>query len=392
MGLLVISFDAVGDKIFEQMANSNDYPNIAKFKQNAYYQGGVKTIFVSNTYPIHTSVSTGKYPKDHNIISNLLPQNKNGEYPWAQMSGLIKSKTIWESAKEKGLTTAAFLWPVTCGAKIDYNLPEVHLLNGQSRIFRHLLYGSKFFQIYSMLKFRGHLKNMKNIETLQPQLDNFTTAVAANLISRKNIDLACVHLIAYDHICHLVGPKSIDLEIAKKSLDKNLGILLNSWNGIVMIFSDHSQLMVNECINLNLLNELYFDKHIEFKTNKKNSKVDLYNDFLQLGGCAFGNKLPLNIEDKNWFGRYLTQQEMEESGYNKKYKFGFSAKEGFSFSEKTFKGDHGYPVNYNEYGVFYAVNKEIKYKNKLKSSIFDVSAIIAKELGLDMDILNEYGI
>lgn len=27
--------------------------------------------------------------------------------------------------KEKGLTTAVFLWPVTAGSKIDYNLAEI---------------------------------------------------------------------------------------------------------------------------------------------------------------------------------------------------------------------------------------------------------------------------
>lgn len=32
---------------------------------------------------------------------------------------------LYDVAKEKGLTTAAFLWPVTASSKIDYNLAEI---------------------------------------------------------------------------------------------------------------------------------------------------------------------------------------------------------------------------------------------------------------------------
>ncbi len=37
---------------------------------------------------------------------------------------------LYDVAKEKGLTTAAFLWPVTAGSKIDYNLAEIFFLIG----------------------------------------------------------------------------------------------------------------------------------------------------------------------------------------------------------------------------------------------------------------------
>lgn len=370
MPLLVISFDGISDTVFEEMAQSGQFPSISRFKGNSTYVGGVKTVFVSNTYPIHTSVSTGKLPKDHGITSNILQSMGHSNDKWAQLESLIKSKTIWQAAKEKGLKTAAFLWPVTCGAKINYHIPEVHLLKSQNRILSQLKHGSKLFQLKLFLKYRKQLAKIQNIETSQPTLDNFITASVASLLKKKKPSLTLVHLIAYDTICHEVGPNDNDkLYLAKKAMDDNLAKLLRVWKGDILIFSDHSQLSVNETINLNVL----------------------YNsNFVQMGGCAFGNNVPLNLENQYFFGRYLTKEEMHESGYAGIFAFGIAAKSGFSFGEKPVKGDHGYPTTYENYNTFYAINKEIDYKHKLKNSVLDVTAIIAKELGIDMDILQQY--
>jgi len=387
MGVLVISFDSVSDRAFQAMASdSKNYPNIAKFKKEAFYRGGIRTVFLSNTYPVHTTVSTGKLPKDHGIVSNLLPPKKNGERPWAQMAKYIKSKTIWEAAREKKLSTAAMLWPVTCGAKIDYHMPEVHPEKGQNMLFRSLLYGSALFQIFALLKHGAKLikalKSMMNGSGGQPELDAFTVAVSCDMLKAKNPDLALVHLIAYDALFHSCGSGGKELDIAGKAMDTNLGRLLeSSKHDTVIVFSDHAQLDVNENINL----------------------YGLYGGivFEQVGGSAFFNKgaenLTESLEEQPWFGRYLTKEEMEESGYAGKAAFGIAAKRGFVFSENgKYRGNHGYPVDYEDYNVFYSVkgkNFAPEQEQKwLKKSVSDITAIIAKELNLDMDILDEYGV
>jgi predicted AlkP superfamily pyrophosphatase or phosphodiesterase len=377
MSVLVISFDAVSDKVFEAMAkDSKNYPNVAKFKNEAYYAGGIQTIFVSNTYPVHTTISTGKLPKDHGIISNLLPPNKIGERPWAQMAKYIKARTIWEAAREKKLTTAAMLWPVTCGAKISYHMPEVHPEKGQNLLFRSLLYGSVFFQLSTFFKYRKKLieviKNLKHGG--QPELDNLTTSVTCDLLKKKKCDLVLVHLIAYDTLFHFSGSKGKEIEMAKKSLDDNLGRLLECWEeNTVIIFSDHSQLDVHETINLD---EIYGNAVFE-----------------QAGGCAFFHKetkgLALKIEKMPWFERFLTKEEMEESGYADKQVIGIAAKPGYAFSESSkYKGSHGYPSDYNDYNVFYCVKGknfvQHQEQNEHKKHITDITAIIAGELNLNM--------
>ncbi|MCL2382040.1 MAG: alkaline phosphatase family protein [Treponema sp.] len=382
MGVLVISFDSVGDTVFQAMAGDSErYPNVAVFRQEAYYQGGIKTVFVSNTYPVHTTVSTGRQPKDHGIISNLLPPQKNGCRPWAQMAKYIKSPTIWDAAKKKKLSTAAMLWPVTCGADIDYHMPEVHVEKGQNLLLRSLRYGSVLFQLSALFSYgAGLVKALKSIRrgsAGQPDLDNFTTAVTCGVLRRKKPDLALVHLIAYDTLFHYAGSGGREMDIAKKAMDTNLGKLLESAKDYtVIVFSDHSQIDVDENVDLSVL----------------------YGDtvFEQCGGCAFLSGEPEGLEREPWFGRYLSKEEMKESGYMYKPVFGIAAKPGYVFSENGgYKGAHGYPADYEGYRVFYGVrgNKfTAGHEHQwLKGHITDVTAIIARELGLDMDIPEEYG-
>ncbi|MCL1995712.1 MAG: alkaline phosphatase family protein [Defluviitaleaceae bacterium] len=374
MSILVISFDGVGDKAFEEMVRSGRYPNIATFSERATYIGDVESVFVSDTIPVHTTVSTGKPPKDHGIVSNHFPKTRRGELPWVQLSNLIQEKTLWDAANEKGLKTAAIPWPVTCGAKIRYNVPDFQPLKGQNKTLRQLMYGSKFFQLKSMIKHRSRLKNMEGAGNPQIQRDNFMASVATDVLKKKNPPaLTLVQLVAYNHAYRYEGADGEGLEIAKESLDENFGKLIRAWRGTTVVFSGHSQLDVHESVNLNVL----------YKDN-----------FLQRGGCAFGMSIPLDMPDQYWFGRYLTKDEIEESGYAGKYTFGVAPKPGFNFTDRTevFRGDCGYPTNYPGYSTFYAINKELDYAHKLYSSVRDVTAIIAKELGLDMDILEEYGL
>ncbi|MDR0512752.1 MAG: alkaline phosphatase family protein [Treponema sp.] len=388
MGVLVINFDSVGDAVFQEMAKDREqYPNVANFMGDSFFQGGIKTVFVSNTYPVHTSVSTGKLPKDHGVISNYRMPNKKGERSWAQMAHYITAKTIWDAAKEKNLTTAAFLWPVTCGAKIDYHVPEVHPEKGQSLLVRSLMYGSVFFQLSSIAKYRhdliAALKGMAQKSSGQPALDNFTTSASCDALKKKKPDLTLVHLLAYDTEFHYGGSECPELLTAKKSLDENLGRLLKNCSpkDTVIVFSDHSQLDVNQNINLN----------------------DLYSGafFDQAGGSAFAIKpaqsILMGMEKEPWFSRYLSKEELKESGYENKALFGIAAKAGFCFTDGIgYKGNHGYPSDYENYHVFYAVKGKNFTKGNtqpwLKKRITDVTAIIAKELELDMDILAEYGV
>ena len=365
MSLIVISFDGVKDTEFEKMAaDARRYPNIAAFMRDSRYTGDVYTTFVSNTYPIHSCISTGRHPKEHGIVSNLLGHTADGTDIWAQEAKLFTAPTIFTAAAQKGLNIGTIAWPVTCGAKsIKWNLPEVHLLPGQKRLREHMRHGSKLFQIKALLR---HRKKMMGIQ--QPYLDDFLTSVMVDLLREKKPDLAMIHLIAYDDICHKAGI-SDELDIARAALDQNLGRILQAApdDASVIIFSDHGHLNVSNNIDLapifgNLLHE-------------------------QCGGSAFFTQKIEIIEEYPWFGRLLTEEEMDVSGYASRAAFGIGAARGYSFGQGNYRANHGYPRDYDEYRVFHAVKNAKHSPHRLPfDDIRNVTAIIDQELKLGMDL------
>ena len=359
--MIVISFDGVGDEEFKHLAcNPSIYPNIAAFKAASHYRGNVKSVFVSNTYPVHTTIATGKLPRDHGIISNYVDASKSRR--WAQMTSGIKAKTIWDAAREKGLSVASIFWPVTCNANIRWNMPEVHALKKRNQLAENLRYGSRGFQIGALLRHGFRLMRFDVIG-----LDDFASAVACDLLRKKRADLILLHLLVYDITRHRVGGQANELDAARKSLDNSLGKIMDAaGERAILVFADHAHLDVFETVDLRRI----------FGAN-------LYE---QCGGSAFLRNTIDGIDKHPWFGRFLTQSEMASSGYAKKSQCGIAAKIGYCFADKPVKSNHGYPVDYAKYKTFYAIRD--KHMSDSAVPVFgdvrDITAIIAQKLGLDL--------
>ena len=71
--MIVISFDALGAADTQQFRM---LPNFSRFLENASYCFNVSSVYPSITYPAHTSIVTGCYPKNHGIINNTLIQSE----------------------------------------------------------------------------------------------------------------------------------------------------------------------------------------------------------------------------------------------------------------------------------------------------------------------------
>ena len=96
--------------------------------QQIYREGAhavaVRPVFPSLTYPGHTTIATGALPARHGITHN----REFAPVPdpaWHKESSLVKVPTIWNAVKESGGKVASVLWPLTAGADIDWNIPEI---------------------------------------------------------------------------------------------------------------------------------------------------------------------------------------------------------------------------------------------------------------------------
>ena len=390
--LLVISFDAVGDKEFNRLLQ---YPNFAAMAGRSAIVRKVKSVFLSNTYPVHTSVVTGVEPVMHGLINNTdrLPIR----HPrWWYDAKRIKVPTLWDAATKKGLKVAAILWPVTGKAKtIKWNVPESLADYGKSQVANNFRNGSKLLQLKLLVKY-GHMIDGIN----QPALDSFTTACAKDILTEKNPDLTLVHFTAYDTLCHRHGLDSKELDNALEALDKNLGILRKAAGPDcnVIVFSDHAQLPADKDI---LPNKMLAEKF--GYTSETSEGYDTSKCYFECcGGSAFFRKGKLTEEDVakvkaeiyglKGFNRFLTNEEMRQAG-RKSESFGFCASVGYTIHNfpTDEKGDHGYPLDYDSYDVFYMGSGPDFKAGEFEEggSLLDIAPLACEVLGLTIRGINE---
>ena len=84
----------------------------------------VRAIFPSLTYPSHTTMATGALPVRHGIWSNRAIEASD-DPPWLSDASLVRVPALWDAVRAAGGTTAALNWPLTKGAPIDWNVPDV---------------------------------------------------------------------------------------------------------------------------------------------------------------------------------------------------------------------------------------------------------------------------
>lgn len=126
--VVLISIDGLRPEFY--LDASWPAPQIQQMAREGVHAEGVISVFPSVTYPSHTSMVTGALPARHGIMNNqpFDPNGQTGRWYWDEAA--IAVPTLWDAARAAGAKTAAFSWPVTDGAPIDYSVPEVWALQG----------------------------------------------------------------------------------------------------------------------------------------------------------------------------------------------------------------------------------------------------------------------
>jgi predicted AlkP superfamily pyrophosphatase or phosphodiesterase len=113
-----ILVDVVG--LEEKHLDSGLLPNVAKIAENGEI-GKLEPTFPAVTSTVQASVLSGKYPREHGIISNgLYDRNTYNVSFWEQSSSLVQSQRIWDTVKKSnGIKTAVLFWQNTMYANSD---------------------------------------------------------------------------------------------------------------------------------------------------------------------------------------------------------------------------------------------------------------------------------
>jgi hypothetical protein len=96
--------------------------------QQLYREGAhataVRSVFPALTYPGHTTIVTGALPARHGIFHNKKIAAVS-DPEWVRDASLIRVPALWDAVRAGGGKTASILWPLTVGASIDWNLPDI---------------------------------------------------------------------------------------------------------------------------------------------------------------------------------------------------------------------------------------------------------------------------
>ncbi|MFC4525908.1 alkaline phosphatase family protein [Dyella halodurans] len=227
-------------------------PNLQSFITQGAYAQSVRGVLPTTTYPSHATLMTGVSPGKHGIGGNLTfdPYSKN-QRGWDWYASDIKVPTLWDAAHDAGLSTANVHWPVSVGAQVDWNLPQIWRTGTADD--RKLLAALATPGLLPALEARlGPYANGID-ENLAADQTRARFAVA--LLEARKPDFMTVYLTALDHQQHESGPDTPPSRAVLEQIDVLVGNLMQASrrvhpDGVIAVVSDHGFSPVQSDVNL----------------------------------------------------------------------------------------------------------------------------------------------
>ena len=204
---------------------------------------GMESIFPSTTYPAHTTLVTGVPPRVHGIYSHLDSRDPSAPArPWHWFARAIQVPTLWDAARDAGLKTASIGWPVSAGAAIDYNIPEIW---DPAAADPYQSYEAAAKNSTPGL-FAEVLKALPPLLPPDPTHDRLRTEAALYLWRHYHPELLLIHLVDYDDMAHHFGPSSAEAVAALERTDEEVARIRKAVgeHATFVLLSDHGFLPV----------------------------------------------------------------------------------------------------------------------------------------------------
>jgi predicted AlkP superfamily pyrophosphatase or phosphodiesterase len=191
---------------------------------------------------------TGVPPRAHGIYSHLasLDPTEKGR-PWCWFAAALRAPALWDVARVSRRRTAALSWPVSAGAAIDHNIPEIwnpaaadpHL--DFETPARHSTPGL-FAEVAQVLRpMLGPVSSGAEPGRADP--DQLRGEAAIYLWNHYRPDLLLVHFVWYDARAHACGPFSPEALAALESADRAIGTFRDAMASdpatTLVVLSDH---------------------------------------------------------------------------------------------------------------------------------------------------------
>jgi predicted AlkP superfamily pyrophosphatase or phosphodiesterase len=251
--VLIISIDGLRPAdVLDAQHRGLKLPNLEVFLTEGAHADSVRGVLPTLTYPSHTTLLTGVSPGHHGIGGNQTfdPYDKN-QLGWDWYATDIKVATLWDAAHDAGLSTASVHWPVSVGARVDWNLPQIWR-SGTSDD-RKLLAALATPNLLPALE-----------QQLGPYADGIDESLAADktrtrfavvLMESRKPYFMTTYLTAFDHEQHVSGPDTTQSRAVLEQIDSLVGDLVKASRKVhpdcvIAVVSDHGFLPVQQDVNL----------------------------------------------------------------------------------------------------------------------------------------------
>ena len=262
--LFVMSVDAL---FTENLADVRRMPGFAQILDRAAIFEHVDCVYPTLTYVCHASIMSGCWPNRHGVPHNQIldPAIEDRNWYWDYSS--MKVPTVFDFARQAGLSTASVGWPVTAGAEpIDANVPEVWEADASvwgdeellaSRLDAIYEKGCSPFGFELYQRHRGILRN-----NATPALDEFDTACNEDIIREMRPDVHFTHQAALDHARHEHGVLAPEVQEALRQHDGWISRCIAAMkeagtydDTIFVILGDHGHVRIDYKLSPNVLLE-----------------------------------------------------------------------------------------------------------------------------------------
>jgi len=225
--VVLISIDGLRPEFYQD--SRWPAPRLQALARQGASADGVVGVFPSATYPSHTSLVTGVHPARHGIFYNTAFEPAARQPRWFVKAGDISARTLWDAVRQAGLTSAAVSWPVSAGAPIDFNLPEIWLDENPTDRTQALLVHAQPRGLFEEVQQQatGALR-ARDLDYRLPLMDAQTSRMLAYLIRSRRPALAAIHLVATDAAQHADGLDSERVHQAVATVDHAIGTILDA--------------------------------------------------------------------------------------------------------------------------------------------------------------------
>lgn len=182
----------------------------------------VEGVFPTVTYPSHTTMITGVRPAKHGVPYNSLFDPAGGTEDWFWHASHIQVPTLWDLCRDAGRKTASLGWPVSVGAPVDWNIPEIWDPDDPTN----------FLQTTAEASTPGLFEEVEREATGRLRLETFTIYhhtrddragdIASYLLETYQPALLTVHLLSTDEFQHQDGRDSDRVRRAVAVADRAL--------------------------------------------------------------------------------------------------------------------------------------------------------------------------